>query len=54
MVPQCPYPFNDVKICSAHTSMECALVKGLNPDLEYNIEKSVPAGDPFCLHVLQQ
>ena len=52
MVPQCPYPFKDAKICSAHTSMERALVKGLNPVLEYNIEKSVPAGDPFCLHVL--
>ena len=52
MVPQCPYPFNDTKICSAHTSMECMLVKGLNPDLDYFIEKSVPAGDPFCLHVL--
>ncbi len=51
-VPQCPYPFKDAKICSAHTSMECALVKGLNPDLEYRIENSVPAGDPFCLHVL--
>jgi len=53
MVPQCPYPFNDEKICAAHTSMECALVKGLNPDLDYYIEKSVPAGDSFCLHVLQ-
>ena len=52
MVPECPYPFNDTKICSAHTTMECALVKGLNPHLDYFIEKSVPAGDPFCLHVL--
>jgi len=52
MVPKCPYPFKDKKICSAHTSMECALVKGLNPELEYYIEKSVPAGDSFCLHVL--
>ena len=54
MVPQCPYPFKDIKICSAHTSMECALVKGLNPGLEYYIEKSVPKGDSFCLHVLHQ
>jgi predicted ArsR family transcriptional regulator len=53
-VPLCPYPFKDTKICSAHTAMECALVKGLNPDLKYCIEKSVPAGDPFCLHVLQK
>jgi len=53
-VPECPYPFKDKKICFAHTSMECALVKELNPDLEYYIEKSVPTGDPFCLHVLKQ
>ncbi len=52
MVPCCPYPFKDTFICSAHTSMERALVKGLNPELEYIIEKSVPAGDPHCLHVL--
>jgi hypothetical protein len=32
--------------------MERALVKGLNPKLDYRIEKSVPAGDPYCLHVL--
>ena len=52
MVPECPYPLKDKEICSAHTSMECALVQGLNPNLKYLIEKSVPAGDPFCLHVL--
>lgn len=52
MVPRCPYPFEHTQICAAHTSMERALVKGLNPDLEYIIEKSVPAGDPHCLHVL--
>lgn len=32
--------------------MERALVKELNPDMEYDIEKSVPAGDSHCLHVL--
>jgi len=52
MVPQCPYPFTDPAICAAHTSMECALVKGLNPNLEYRIEKSLPAGEKYCLHVL--
>ena len=51
-VPTCPYPFEHVEICEAHTSMERALVQGLNPNLDYIIEKSVPAGDPFCLHVL--
>lgn len=54
MVPTCPYPFDRVEICQAHTSMERALVKGLNPELDYVIEKSIPAGDPFCLHVLQK
>lgn len=52
MVPQCPYPFKRTEICAAHTSMERALVKGLNPSLEYLIEKSIPAGDPHCIHVL--
>jgi hypothetical protein len=52
LVPRCPYPFEDPKICEAHTSMERALVKGLNPKLDYRIEKCVPSGDPYCLHVL--
>ena len=53
MVPHCPYPFDRVEICKAHTTMERALVQGLNPELDYVIEKSIPAGDPFCLHVLK-
>lgn len=52
MVPKCPYPFEDCEICAAHTAMERALVKGLNSELDYSIEKSIPAGDSFCLHVL--
>lgn len=52
MVPSCPYPFKDTKICTAHTSMERALVNTLNPELDYCIEKSIPAGDSYCLHVL--
>ena len=52
MVPRCPYPFEETVICAAHTSMERALVKGLNPELTYRIENSIPAGDPNCLHVL--
>jgi len=53
LVPRCPYPFEHTQICAAHTSMERALVQGLNPDLDYCIENSIPAGDPFCLHVLK-
>lgn len=52
MVPRCPYPFENEQICSAHTSMERALVTGLNPALDYRIEKCLPAGDKFCLHVV--
>ncbi|MFC2150740.1 hypothetical protein ACFLQV_04480 [Calditrichota bacterium] len=51
-VPRCPYPFQNVNICRAHTVMEEALVKGLNPNLKYVIEKSIPAGDQCCQHVL--
>ncbi|NQU05041.1 MAG: hypothetical protein HQ568_03030, partial [Calditrichaeota bacterium] len=52
-VPCCPYPFEKVEICRAHTTMERALVQGLNPALDYEIEKNIPAGDSVCLHVLK-
>ncbi|MCF7810309.1 hypothetical protein K9N50_04900 [bacterium] len=52
-VPCCPYPFEKVEICRAHTTMERALVQGLNPELDYEIEKNIPAGDAVCLHVLK-
>ena len=52
MVHRCPYPFEDAHICAAHTAMENALVKGLNSKLDYSIEKCIPSGDSFCLHVL--
>ena len=52
MVPKCPYPFEDVEICAAHTAMENSLVKGLNSKLYYFIEKCIPSGDSYCLHVL--
>ncbi|KPJ53564.1 hypothetical protein AMJ39_04115 [candidate division TA06 bacterium DG_24] len=48
----CPYPFTSPEICEAHTTMEEALVRGLNEDLDYFIERSIPRGDPFCLHVI--
>ena len=54
MVPECPYPFTRPQICRAHTSMEEALVKGLNPDLDYIIEKRIPAGDSECWHVIRR
>jgi len=52
MVPQCPYPFTRPEICAAHTAMEEALVKVLNPSLDYTIEKCIPRGDKECWHVL--
>ena len=53
-VPQCPYPFTRPEICRAHTCMEESLVTGLNSDLKYYIEKSIPAGDEFCVHVIEK
>ncbi len=49
---QCPYPFDRPEICRAHTTMEEQLVKTLNPNLDYTIEKNIPNGDDYCLHVL--
>lgn len=54
MVPACPYPFTRPQTCAAHTSMEEALVKGLNADLDYVIEKCIPRGDDECWHVLKR
>ncbi|HEX05586.1 MAG TPA: hypothetical protein ENH10_10620 [Bacteroidetes bacterium] len=54
MVPECPYPFTRLQTCKAHTAMEEALVKGLNPDLDYVIEKCIPSGDSQCHHVLSR
>lgn len=53
-VDECPYPFTRPEICRAHTSMEESLVTGLNPELDYVIEKSIPCGDPRCVHVIQR
>ena len=53
-VPECPYPFTRPQICAAHTTMEENLVKGLNPDLDYVIEKCIPRGDSVCWHVLKK
>lgn len=51
---QCPYPFDDPKICEAHTTMEEALVTALGDNLEYVITYSIPRGDPFCEHVVKR
>lgn len=53
-VPMCPYPFTRPEICRVHTAMEEALVKGLNPELDYVIEKCIPRGDEACLHVIKR
>ena len=53
MVPACPYPFTRPQVCAAHTTMEEQLVKGLNPNLDYVIEKCIPSGDDECWHVLK-
>jgi len=53
-VPECPYPFTRPEICRAHTKMEEQLVKGLNPNLDYVIEKCIPEGDEVCWHVIKR
>jgi hypothetical protein len=52
-VNTCPYPLKTCALCCAHTSMEQALVETLNPDYEFIIERSIPDGSPYCLHVLR-
>jgi hypothetical protein len=52
-VSRCPYPFESPEVCRAHTCMEQALVSTLDDTLEYGIDRSIPAGDPCCEHVLR-
>ena len=52
-VAYCPLNFDKPEMCLAHTVMEEAVVKGLNPNLTYRIGKSIPAGDPYCEHIIE-
>jgi len=49
---KCPYPFDDPKICEAHTTMEKALIESLGEEFSYQIAESIPSGGRFCEHVL--
>ncbi len=51
-VENCPLHFNNRELCRAHTTMEKTVVEGLNPQIEYTIGKSIPAGDGLCEHIL--
>jgi len=53
-VYRCPYPFKVPEICEAHTTMERVVVERLGKGLSYCIEKSIPRGDPFCDHVIEE
>ena len=50
---ECPLHFNNLQMCLAHTTMEKTVVEELNPDLTYRIGKSIPAGDPYCEHIIE-
>ena len=52
-VSECPLHFTDSQMCLAHTTMEKTVVEELNPDLIYRIGKSIPAGDPYCEHIIE-
>jgi len=51
-VNRCPFPLEKPEICRAHTCMEQTLVETLDENLEYRIGCSIPAGDPYCEHIL--
>jgi hypothetical protein len=52
-VYDCPLHFDNVEMCRAHTCMEKTVVEELNPKLNYRIGKSIPAGDKYCEHILE-
>jgi hypothetical protein len=51
-VERCPYPLQRAEICRAHTTMEVTLVRSLCPKLDYRISRCIPAGDPYCEHIV--
>jgi len=53
-VHRCPYMFDRPEMCLAHTEMEKALVENVSDDVRYFIECSIPAGDPYCDHVIEK
>jgi hypothetical protein len=50
---ECPLHFDKCEVCLAHTTMEKTVVEELNPNLTYRIGKSIPAGDPYCEHIVE-
>jgi len=49
---KCPYPFEDPKLCEAHTTMEKVLIESLGENLRYHIKESIPSGGRWCEHVI--
>ena len=52
-VTHCPLNFDKPEMCLAHTTMEKTVVEELSPNLTYRIGKSIPAGDPYCEHIIE-
>ena len=50
----CPLQFTNPDMCLAHTTMEKTVVEELNPRLTYRIGKSIPAGNPYCEHIIEK
>ena len=50
----CPMQFDKPEMCLAHTTMEKTVVEELNPQLTHRIGKSIPAGDPYCEHIIEK
>jgi hypothetical protein len=52
-VSECPLHFDKPEMCLAHITMEKTVVEELNPDLTYRIGKSIPSGDAYCEHIIE-
>jgi hypothetical protein len=50
---RCILHFDMPEMCQAHTTLEKTVVEELNPNLRYRIGKSLPAGDPYCEHIIE-
>ena len=50
---RCPLNFDKPEMCLAHTTMEKTVVEELSSKLTYRVGKSIPAGDPYCEHIIE-
>ena len=53
-IHKCPYPNMYPEVCRAHITMEEELVRGLNPGIEFRLEKARPREEGPCVYTIRK